>query len=66
MLLEKGRPLLGARPYTSMVDAQGRVHGMDNLYVVDGSVLTRSSRANPSLTIYAWALRVAERLEIRS
>ncbi|MER2600744.1 MAG: GMC oxidoreductase, partial [Candidatus Competibacter phosphatis] len=31
--------------------------------VVDGSVLPRSSRVNPSLTIYAWALRVAERLQ---
>jgi choline dehydrogenase-like flavoprotein len=39
---------------------------MDNQCVVDGSVLTCSSRANPYLTIYAWALRVAERLEIRS
>ena len=35
---------------------------MDNLYVVDGSVLPRSSRVNPSLTIFAWALRVSEML----
>ena len=47
------------------VDAEGKVHGLDNLYVVDGSVLPRSSRANPSLTIYAWALRVTERLQQR-
>jgi len=47
------------------VDADGKVHGLDNLYVVDGSVLPRSSRVNPSLTIYAWALRVAERLQQR-
>jgi choline dehydrogenase-like flavoprotein len=30
---------------------------------VDGSVLPRSSRVNPALTIYAWALRVASRIE---
>jgi choline dehydrogenase-like flavoprotein len=36
---------------------------MENLYVVDGSVLPRSSRVNPSLSIYAWALRVAHLLE---
>jgi choline dehydrogenase-like flavoprotein len=44
----------------SVVDARGRVHGLDSLYVVDGSILPRSSRVNPSLTIYAWSLRVAE------
>jgi choline dehydrogenase-like flavoprotein len=56
---------MGADPHTSVVDAEGKVHGLDNLYVVDGSVLPRSSRANPSLTIYAWALRVTERLQQR-
>ena len=60
-----GSLTMGADPQTSVVDSEGRVHGLDNLYVVDGSVLPRSSRANPSLTIYAWALRVAERLQQR-
>lgn len=48
----------GEDPQQSVVDACGRVHGLRGLYVVDGSVLPRSSRVNPSLTIYAWALRV--------
>jgi choline dehydrogenase-like flavoprotein len=52
----------GADPATSVVDAAGRVHGMAGLYVVDGSVLPRSSRVNPSLTIYAWSLRVSAQL----
>lgn len=58
-----GTMVAGNDPRTSVVDADGKVHGMDNLYVVDGSVLPRSSRVNPSLTIYAWALRVAQRLQ---
>jgi choline dehydrogenase-like flavoprotein len=33
--------------------------------VTDGSVLPRSSRVNPALTIYAWGLRVASRLAMR-
>jgi len=55
----------GSDPTRSVVDATGRVHGMDNLYVVDGSALPRSSRVNPALTIYAWALRVASLLSTR-
>jgi choline dehydrogenase-like flavoprotein len=57
-----GTLVTGKEPSTSVVDANGKVHGMKNLYVVDGSVLPRSSRVNPSLTIYAWALRVADHL----
>jgi choline dehydrogenase-like flavoprotein len=52
----------GRDPAQSVVDSRGRVHGMHGLYVVDGSILPRSSRVNPSLTIYAWALRTAEHL----
>jgi choline dehydrogenase-like flavoprotein len=50
----------GNDPAKSVVDSQGQVHGLRGLYVVDGSVLPRSSRVNPSLTIYAWALRAAD------
>lgn len=57
-----GTLVTGRDPQTSVVDAEGRVHGMSTLYVVDGSILPRSSRVNPSLTIYAWALRTAELL----
>lgn len=60
-----GTLVAGDDPATSVVDAQGRVHGLDNCYVVDGSALPRSSRVNPALTIYAWALRVASRLGVK-
>lgn len=58
----QGTLVAGNDPASSVVDARGRVHGIDSLYVVDGSVLPRSGRANPALTIYAWALRVADLL----
>ncbi|MDX1430921.1 MAG: GMC family oxidoreductase [Gammaproteobacteria bacterium] len=60
-----GTLVAGTDRASSVVDADGRVHDMDNLYVVDGSVLPRSSKVNPSLTIYAWALRVTDRLASR-
>jgi choline dehydrogenase-like flavoprotein len=52
----------GNDPASSVVDRDGRVHGMANLYVADGSVLPRSSRVNPALSIYAWGLRLGARL----
>jgi choline dehydrogenase-like flavoprotein len=55
-----GSLICGHNASDSVVDALGLVHGMKGLYVVDGSVLARSSRVNPSLTIYAWALRVGD------
>jgi choline dehydrogenase-like flavoprotein len=57
-----GTLVAGNDPETSVVDRNGKVHGMANLYVVDGSILPRSSRVNPALTIYAWSLRVADQL----
>lgn len=54
-----GTMVAGEDPADSVVDRAGRVYGLDGLYVVDGSVLPRSSRVNPSLSIYAWSLHVA-------
>jgi choline dehydrogenase-like flavoprotein len=61
-----GTLVCGRDPNESVVNAEGRVHGMRGLYVVDGSVLPRSSRVNPALTIYAWGLRVADRIAVDS
>ena len=54
-----GTLIIGSDARHAVVDAKGAVYGIDGLYVVDGSVLPRSSRVNPALTIYAWSLRVA-------
>jgi choline dehydrogenase-like flavoprotein len=44
---------------TSVLDANNRAHGLTNLYVVDASFFPSSGGTNPSLTIAANALRVA-------
>jgi len=54
-----GTLVMGNDPRHAVVDTRGAVYGIDGLYVVDGSVLPRSSRVNPALTIYACSLRVA-------
>jgi choline dehydrogenase-like flavoprotein len=45
-----------------VVDADGRVHGTGNLYVAGGSVFPTGGYANPSLTIAALTLRLADHL----
>jgi choline dehydrogenase-like flavoprotein len=57
-----GSLITGSNPTASVVDANGKVHGIENLYVADGSVLPRASRVNPALTIYAWGLRLGQHL----
>jgi choline dehydrogenase-like flavoprotein len=58
-----GSMVTGNEPNSSVVNARGEVHGMKNIYIADGSVLPRSSRVNPALTIYAWGLRLGHWLE---
>lgn len=48
---------MGADPERSVVDARLRHHHVENLFVVDGSVLPTSLGVNPSETIYALAHR---------
>lgn len=50
-------------PTQGVVDGHCRVHGTANLYVAGGSVFTTGGYANPTLTITALALRLAEHLQ---
>jgi choline dehydrogenase-like flavoprotein len=52
-----GGMMMGADPRTSVTDSYGRVHGLDNVYVADGSVFVTSGAHNPTNTIMAVALR---------
>jgi len=53
----------GSHPDEGAVDEWGRLWGLANAHVMDGSVLPRSGGVNPSLTIAAFALRAARALE---
>jgi choline dehydrogenase-like flavoprotein len=50
---------MGSDPATSVVDANGKFHEVDNLYACDGSIFVTSSGWNPTLTIMAVAARIA-------
>lgn len=59
---QAGTCRMGDEPQTSVVDRWGRVHGHENLFVMDGSVHVTNGGFNPVLTIMALAFRAAEHL----
>jgi choline dehydrogenase-like flavoprotein len=50
---QAGTCRMGDDPAKSVVNKYGQVHDIDNLYVVDGSVLVTGGGFNPALTIMA-------------
>lgn len=52
----------GNDPRRSVVDRDGRVHEVDNLFVADGGYMPYPGGLNPTLTIQANALRIARRI----
>jgi choline dehydrogenase-like flavoprotein len=57
-----GTTRMGTSPQQSVVDAQCRAHGIENLYVASSSVFPSSSHANPTFATVALALRLAAHL----
>ena len=55
-----GTTRMHADPRRGVVDADCRVHGIANLYIAGSSVFPTSGSANPTLTVVALALRLAE------
>jgi choline dehydrogenase-like flavoprotein len=56
---------MGNGAASSVTDDRGKVHGLDWLYVADGSLFPGSSGVNPYVTIMALADRVAEGIRER-
>jgi choline dehydrogenase-like flavoprotein len=57
-----GTTRMGATPSTGVVDQDCRVFGVRNLYVAGSAVFPSVGHANPTLTIVALTLRLADRL----
>lgn len=58
-----GTTRMAASPTDGVVDSDCRVFGIDNLYIASSAVFPTSSQANPTLTIVALALRLADHLK---
>ena len=57
-----GTTRMGTSHSNSVVDRDCRVHGYDNLFVAGSSVFPTGGYANPTLTILALSLRLADTL----
>jgi len=55
-----GTTRMAADPYQGVVDSDCRLHGCDNLWIAGSSVFPSVGYANPTLTIVALALRIAD------
>jgi choline dehydrogenase-like flavoprotein len=62
---QAGTCRFGTDPDNSVLDLDCRAHELDNLYVTDASFFPSISAVNPTLTIIANALRVADRIKER-
>lgn len=57
-----GGCIMSDSPEKGVIDFSGKIHGYDNLYVVDGSIVPANLGVNPSLTITALAEYIMEQI----
>ncbi len=57
-----GTTRMSADPALGVVDADLKVHGLDNLYVAGSSVFPQGGISNPTFSIVALSIRLAEHL----
>jgi choline dehydrogenase-like flavoprotein len=60
-----GTARMGTDPARSVVNEWGRSHDVKNLFIVDGSIFVTSAGVNPTRTIQALALYVADSIKQR-
>ena len=58
-----GTARMGHDPQTSVVNGWGRAHDVRNLFIVDGSVFVTSGGVNPTTTLQAIALYIADQIK---
>jgi choline dehydrogenase-like flavoprotein len=60
-----GTARMGTDPERSVVNEWGRCHDVKNLFIVDGSIFVTSGGVNPTCTIQALALYIADAMKQR-
>jgi choline dehydrogenase-like flavoprotein len=59
---QTGTTRMSDDPNKGVADRNGRVHGVENLYISGGSLFPTAGWQHPTLTIFALALRLAQHL----
>ena len=54
---------MGDSSMNAVIDSNLKVHGVDSLFVCDGSVFPSGGNVNPGLTIAAIAVRLSDYLK---
>jgi choline dehydrogenase-like flavoprotein len=62
---QAGTARFGTDPAASVLNLDCKAHELDNLYLTDASFFPSIGSVNPTLTIIANALRVAEKIKLR-
>jgi len=62
---QAGTARFGTEPATSVLDIDCKAHELDNLYLTDASFFPSIGAVNPTLTLIANALRVADTVKAR-
>ena len=60
-----GTARMGSDPSRSVVNEWGRSHDVRNLFIIDGSIFVTSGAVNPTNTIQALALLIADQIKLR-
>ena len=60
-----GTARMGTDPERSVVNEWGRCHDVKNLFIVDGSIFVTAGAVNPTSTIQALALYIADQIKQR-
>lgn len=58
-----GTTRMSGNPHEGVVDSNCKVHGVEGLFIAGSSVFPTSSHVNPTLTIVALAIRLADHLK---
>ena len=61
-----GTARMGDDPDSSVVNGSGQAHDVKNLFIIDGSVFVTAGAVNPTSTIQAVALHIADSFKTKS